>query len=295
MKRIKSPYTFFLPPMMVLLIAGCGRSDKNELKALMEKRDSLLQVNNTKDMMIRSFSVSFDEIEKNLDLIRQREGLLKMHAGSTADIADKRTEINRNINEINELMSRNTYKIHALNAQMKRTQLNNEGLKNMITSLAGHMMVKNDELIGLSGLLNKKDKQLAVLGNTTLSLVKEIKNQDDTINADQHQLNFKDQELNTVFYFIGSIKELKAKHLLDEHGKLVSNFNRDVFTAIDARNEPYIPGNKLSEKAIIRVLTPHPAGSYEFIKNDQGKIVNLKIKDQNEFWRISRYLILETK
>lgn len=293
----KNILSFVLTPVFLLtfcLRCDNSRTTRNELESLMEKRDSLLQVNSNKDTFIHHLSDSFDEIEANLTLIHQKEGSLKIHIHQAGDITDKRQKINKSINEINDLMTRNTNRINILNDQVKRAKVNNQELNRLVAVLVEHIMAKNEDLISLNVLLNKKDNQLTALGSNALSLTAEIKAQGDTIDAQHKALSQANAELSTAFLLMGSLKELKAKHVFDAHGKLVPDFNKDYFTQIDTRQEIFIPDDRPSPKEIMRVLTSHPSNSYEFVKNDQGKRANLKIKNREEFWRTSRYLILET-
>jgi hypothetical protein len=42
------------------------------------------------------------------------------------------------------------------------------------------------------------------------------------------------------------------------------------------------------------LLTTHPAGSYELVKDAKGQLT-LKITNPTEFWSVSRYLVIQVK
>ena len=42
------------------------------------------------------------------------------------------------------------------------------------------------------------------------------------------------------------------------------------------------------------LLTTHPTGSYELVKDDKGQLT-LKITNPAEFWSVSRYLVIQVK
>ena len=42
------------------------------------------------------------------------------------------------------------------------------------------------------------------------------------------------------------------------------------------------------------LLTTHPAGSYELVKDAKGQLT-LKITNPSQFWSVSRYLVIQVK
>ena len=72
---------------------------------------------------------------------------------------------------------------------------------------------------------------------------------------------------------------------------LNDNLSKNDFMAIDKRNTTSIPIN--SKKA--NLVSDHPEGSYEFEKSDEGLIASLEIKNPDDFWSISKYLVVEVK
>jgi hypothetical protein len=80
-------------------------------------------------------------------------------------------------------------------------------------------------------------------------------------------------------------KFLQKKQVLKD-----SDFNKDYFTQIDIRTDKEI---KLYSKDA-ELLTTHPAGSYELIK-DEKELLTLKIVNPNDFWSVSRYLVIQVK
>ena len=59
---------------------------------------------------------------------------------------------------------------------------------------------------------------------------------------------------------------------------------------IDIRTDKEI---KLYSKRA-ELLTTHPAGSYELVKDAKGQLT-LKITNPTEFWSVSRYLVIQVK
>jgi len=44
-----------------------------------------------------------------------------------------------------------------------------------------------------------------------------------------------------------------------------------------------------------KLITSHPSGSYEIIAEGENMIAGIEIKDPDEFWKISRYAVVEIK
>jgi len=71
---------------------------------------------------------------------------------------------------------------------------------------------------------------------------------------------------------------------------LVEDFDKQNFIKIDISDVTEI---RLDEKKVT-VATYHPEGSYEFISNDK-KVEKLVILNANEFWSVSKFLVLVKK
>ena len=100
-----------------------------------------------------------------------------------------------------------------------------------------------------------------------------------------------DKQLHTAWYVFGTKSELKEQKILKDGDVLKSNdFNKDYFTQIDIRTTKEI---KLYSKRA-ELLTTHPTGSYELVKDDKGQLT-LKITNPTEFWSVSRYLVIQVK
>ncbi|MDE7496232.1 MAG: hypothetical protein K2M67_05220, partial [Muribaculaceae bacterium] len=98
---------------------------------------------------------------------------------------------------------------------------------------------------------------------------------------------------NTVYYAIGTNKELKKNGLLEKKflgatKVLQGDFNSSYFTKGDRRNITSIP----TQSKKLKVWSNNPKNSYEITENAQGYKV-LKITDPAAFWSLSPYLILQ--
>jgi hypothetical protein len=107
------------------------------------------------------------------------------------------------------------------------------------------------------------------------------------------------EDLNRAFYAYGTYKELKDKGLLTKEGgflflgqnkSIQENFNDEFFTEINMSEIKMIPVK--SKK--VELITEHPAGSYKLVE-DNGEVAYLEIEDPEEFWKMSKYVVMELK
>jgi hypothetical protein len=105
--------------------------------------------------------------------------------------------------------------------------------------------------------------------------------------------------MNKAFIVCGTYKELRAKGLLTREGgfiglgktkSLAGTFSDSAFGQIDITVTKSIPVNSKSAK----LITEHPKNSYQFIRNKDKKIESLEITDPVQFWKISKYAVIET-
>ena len=98
---------------------------------------------------------------------------------------------------------------------------------------------------------------------------------------------------NTVYYAIGTNKELKKNGLLEKKflGQtkvLKGDFNESYFTKADKRSLSVIPTG--SKK--VKVWTNMPSDSYT-IEENADKTKTIKITNPQTFWSLSPYLVIQ--
>jgi hypothetical protein len=127
----------------------------------------------------------------------------------------------------------------------------------------------------------------------------DMKKQADTISYKQNQIVEKTNKLNTAHVVLGTFKELKKEGILDREGGVLGlgaskaiqeNFDSKYFTELDIRETKTIPVN--AKKAV--VLSEHPNSSYKLVE-ENGQIAYLQIENPEEFWRISKYAVIQVK
>ena len=268
----------------------------NELRVFSQKLElanqSLSTELNTRDSVINDLLSGFDEIATNLESVRQRRNLVTAKTGEVELTADKREAIIKDIQMMNSLLDDSKNKIARLNSKLKNSGMQTEELQKKIDGLNKIIEVQTADIAQLKETLTQKDFEMAQMNENLDSLEMTILQKNDVI---EHQTD----DMNRAYYAYGTYKELKEKGLLTKEGgflflgqnkSIKEDFNEDYFTEIDISQVKTIPVN--SKKA--ELITEHPAGSYKMVE-DSGHIAYLEIENPEEFWKISRYVVLEVK
>jgi DNA repair exonuclease SbcCD ATPase subunit len=278
-------YIFLLASVAVL--ASCG--NKAETERLQHELDSLKNVNSDANAEIDSYIGDLNDIQENLDQIKQKEGIISVTSSTGGELSeDSKTKIQNDIALIQQLMDENKAKIDALNKKIKKGDVKAKELEKLIANMQKSIEEKDQEIAGLKGQLEKLNIDLANLTSSYDSLNVENTNNKSTIES---QTN----ELNTVYYAMGTFKELTDNKVLDKGGafstksgaKLSSDVNIDYFTKGDKRNITEIKIG--SKKATLK--TSHPKDSYK-METVNGKVEKLVITDANKFWQNSKYCVI---
>ncbi len=278
-----------LLPFIALVFFSCNNNDE-QIKKLQAQSDSLQAEITNRDKTVDDFFKSFNEIQDDLDKIKEKENILTISTNLTENPSDSQKEqIKSDIEALNQLIQKNKDKINKLQSRLRHSNIKIGELKKTIEKLKKIIDEKNTEIENLN-------KQIEGLNITIENLNQNV----DSLNIENEQkdnvIAEKDTKLNTAYYVFGSTKELKEHGVITKEGgfvglgkiiKLQQDFNKDYFTKIDINKETKF--DLYSKKADI--ITTHPSGSYKFIKN--GKTIeSLVITNPKEFWSASKYLVI---
>ena len=265
---------------------SCGSGTEN---AVNPYEDSLKNANENlsgqvveKDSAIFGFIRTFNEIQENLDVIKEKEKLLTTSSLTGELDQNQKDKIIADIQAIYELMIQNKEKLAAVNKKLKKANLKISEFETIITRLNNQITEKDVEISELKTQLEKLNIELSAV----------------TLNyeAAQGVLTEKVSKMNQGFYAFGTSKELLKQGVLTNEGgvigigkskKLKSDFNKKYFTQIDITETSSIP--LACKKA--KLVTTHPTGSYKF-EGAAGKVEKLVISNLEEFWSASKYLVI---
>lgn len=282
--------------LLAVLLAAvtCGCSDKkggsrssadddnnDSIQILLEENE---QLRNEQDELLSTLN----EIQEGFREINEAQGRLSIDRQREGD--DARERIREDMRYIQETLAQNAELIEKLRNQLRESGRASEQLQRTIENLTAQMNQKNAEIDQLRNELQAKniridelDAQVADLSENLTNMQQQNENQGQTISQ-------QDQQLNSAWYCVGTKRTLKDHNILKSGRVLEGDFDASYFTSIDIRQVTKINLNSKSAD----ILTSHPAGSYQLLKDDAG-FYTLQISNYQQFWSTSKYLVVQVK
>ena len=272
---------------------GCNRK---EIARLQAKNDSLMMAGSSKDANLVEFVDAFNSIQSNLDSIKQKEVIIDKTAKGGFEVkGDRKEQIQSDINYIYSLLQKNRLLVADLASKLKKSNKHVAELEKMIENLNKQITEKDGQIADLKEELNKMNIQVQNLSTEVTSLNTNVANLSSENKEKQRVIEAKTAELNTAYYVIGTLKELKDKNIIKKEGFLGtakdvnSEIDKSLMTKVDITTVTSIPIMK--KKAT--VISSHPASSYKI--EGEKSADNLVILNQAEFWSLSKVLVISVK
>jgi chromosome segregation ATPase len=146
-----------------LFTISCGGSEK-EANPL---ADSLANVNgelsgqlSEKEIALQEFVNSFNEIQENLNAIKEKEKIVTSQSQS-GDVKSKEESIKEDIQAIYDLLAKNKNRISSLTKKLKDSKSKITGLEQMIATLQAQIDAKDGEISDLKSQLEAKNIELS--------------------------------------------------------------------------------------------------------------------------------------
>lgn len=276
----------------IAILASCGKQEEQEgvteqqlqdathqeLEAAVADRDQLLSLVN--------------EISSGMAEIKRLENIMTVSNSVNGETPSQRAQIEADIAAIQQTLQQRREQLEKLERRLQQSSLNNRNLQQTIETLRAQIDSQSAEIESLRASLEDAHRQIGELNTTVDSLnttVSTVTSQRDQAQAETQDLA---NEMNTCYYVIASKKELKD-HKIIESGFLrktkimQGEFDQSFFVTADRRTLHTIALH--SKKA--KMLTNHPAGSYQIVEQNGQKV--LKITNPDQFWSLTNYLVIQ--
>jgi len=268
---------------------------QNEQLALMEsERSSYNEQLTVRDSTLNDWLQTFTQIENDLNTLKQKENLITFsNQGNVEFTTARKEQILQDIKSISMLLDENRKKLASLSAQLRNSGREIKGLQEMIASLETKIQGHETEIAALSSTIGQKDVEIGELN----LLASELKT---TVTEKEEFISTQTAEMNKAYLASGSYKELRDMGIVSKDGgflglgkteSLVNDITDSLFAQIDITELKVIPVNAREAK----LVTEHPTNSYEFVMEGDDKIAHIEIKDPAQFWKISKYAVVELK
>jgi len=287
--------TFFSVLILSALVLSSCNFKSSDYKALQEQNDSLMRAKQQMQDEIDEYFSAMNQIEQNIEKIKETQGILQTQPESDELTEDTRTKINEDLLYLNEMLLTNKDELARLKTKLKKSSIKSEELERSIARLTKALEEQSSKVAILQAELAAKDSLIADLGTTVSNMGKDIDGLKSDNETKQSKLNEQEETIHTAWYVFGTRKELKDQKIITSDGIfspkriLQSDFNKNYFVRIDARKTKSIP--LYSTRA--KILTSHPKSSYTLEKENDNFV--LLITDTNGFWSVSKYLVIEVE
>ena len=293
--------TIIIAGFLLLIGIGSGvyvyNQKEAEINSLMAQRTNTNRMIQQKDSIVSDMDNTFNEIETNLKFIKEKRNQISMIQSEGGK--NRKQLLVEDVKLMDNMLEESEKKIAELEGKLKKSGLNMASYEKRLKALTENMESQTIEIAELKKVVEEKNVNLAVLNTKVDSLGLDIKDKVDSINYKQKVIVERTNTLNTAHVVKGTFKELKAEGILDREGGILGlgsnkaiqeNFDSKNFTELDIRDTKTIPVN--AKKAVL--ISEHPNNSYKLVE-ENGQIAYLEINDPQEFWRISKYAVIEVK
>ena len=237
------------------------------------------------DSIVNLYALYIQKIKDNINEINKQELIINNKKNNPDFIEKDTTDIIKSIKILSKKLQENESMILALNNAVKQEKDKNSQFVSKVTDLREEIAQSNREVYYLKEELNSMNASFEAIFKK--------------YNLQNKKISDLNQKLNEVAYVIGSKSELLDNGVLTKSGgligigktrKLNSDLNTDYFTYVSKYKFQNIP---LGYKTV-RLMTAHPTNSYRLSTSNEI-IDSLIIINQDDFWRNSKFLVVEVK
>jgi hypothetical protein len=278
--------------VLLLLLTSCGKQS-SDYQALKAQNDSLLNAKHKLQSEVDGYFETMNQIEQNIEKIKSTENTISLQPVGQEMDDNTRTKINEDLTYLNDMLQTNKEELARLKSKLKKSAFRSSELDRTITRLTKSLEEETTRAALLQEELSKKDSLIVQLNTVVTEKEKNIEDLSTENKTKETKLKEQDETIHTAWYVFGTRSELKEQKIITSDGLfspqrvLERDFNKNYFVRIDARNTKSIPLYSTHAK----ILTNHPKSSYT-LEKENGNFV-LLIVDPNEFWSISKYLVIE--
>ncbi|MBD5291082.1 MAG: hypothetical protein HDS24_03270 [Bacteroides sp.] len=238
-----------------------------------------------------SLMLLMGDIYTGLDSINSQEGLL--YNMGVGDQGDRRAEIRHNLSVIKERLAANKKLLAEMEAKVNAAGNNNSVQAKTIAQLRQHIEQQDAKIAQLEAELSSARSTIDTLNVRVAQGEEQVRVETAAKEEAQAAAVAAENEANTVYYAIGTNKELKQKGLLEKKflgatKVLKGDFDASYFVTADKRTLKSIPCNAKK----VKIWTNMPESSYRIVGEKDGP-KTVEIVNPERFWSLSSHLIIQ--
>lgn len=244
-----------------------------------------------KDSLMQAMLKSMDEIEGTLVATKEENGVVEFEAASEGSVQSQKDRIILDIQLLNHLLAENKKKIEEFKQKIGYYHGSQNKYKAQVADLDLMVKERDATIARYMEMVNRLESENKLMAQQIDSLNKSTAEKDEVIKQ-------KDEQLLTAYMIKGSKKELKRKGVIESKGGILGlgaastvnpNLDKSALTSLNTHIVTSIPIE--SKKA--RLLSAHPRSSYTF-NREGNEITTLEIINPDEFWKNSKYMVIQT-
>lgn len=278
------------------LLTGCNADKLRDAEAENSQlKGDLRETLATQDSLL----VLVNDITDGMNQIKDLEKIISTPGSLNGESASRKEQIRNDMIAIQQALQERRERLAELEKKLEAQGGENSTLKRTISNLKAQIADQTTEIATLTNQLAQANIKIEEL-NTTVnnlnanvdSLRTDVAAEEAAKIAAQAAQEQAVNELNTVYYALGSKKELKEKGILEsgflrKTKVMKGDFDQNYFTHADKRTLTEIPTH--SNKA--EVMTSQPKDSYTIVEQGGQKVI--RITNPAKFWQTSNYLVIK--
>ena len=279
-----------------LMVVGCTGNKGSSYDKLKTSYDSLLMQSDKNQADLNEAIGIINEVESNLSQIADAEHRVQADALKGELNQSQKQQIMDEISLLRQTLQENKQNLAQQQEKLKRSGINIAALNKKIDLLSSQIAEKDQMIQSLQADLESARGMIARQDSLITEQTEKGAVNEATIAIQNKKLQAQDAALHQAYYCFGTLSELKEENIIKGGGLfskakvLPEGFNQDYFKQVDTRDLTTIA--LFAAKAHLR--TQHPVSSYHFEKDADGN-QTLVIDNQQEFWSLSKYLVVEVE
>lgn len=279
-----------------LMVVGCTGNKGSSYDKLKTSYDSLLMQSDKNQADLNEAIGIINEVESNLSQIADAEHRVQADALKGELNQSQKQQIMDEISLLRQTLQENKQNLAQQQEKLKRSGINIAALNKKIDLLSSQIAEKDQMIQSLQADLESARGMIARQDSLITEQTEKGAVNEATIAIQNKKLQAQDAALHQAYYCFGTLSELKEENIIKGGGLfskakvLPEGFNQEYFKQVDTRDLTTIA--LFAAKAHLR--TQHPASSYHFEKDADGN-QTLVIDNQQEFWSLSKYLVVEVE
>lgn len=271
-----------------VLLGSCNNQESNQQSLIEASRQELATAVSERDELLALVK----EIATATNQLKHLESIMTLTGSQSKENPPSHSQILTDIAAIKQTLERRRKELSELEERLKKSSLFTDDLQATIEALRAQIDAQAEDIAHLQAQLSIANNRIWRLTDTVDSLNVTVAETNSELDASRNESIKLENELNTCYYAVATKGELKEHHIIESgflrKTKLMDgDFDKNFFKTGDKRSLRMI---MLGGKKV-KVYTNHPSGSFEIVNVGEQKA--LKIKNQEEFWNLTDYLVVQ--